>query len=425
MGILISAFCRYKRSIKNMGFYFTASLVPMVISLVLSPVYAMYLKAADYAIIGFYSSFSTLLAPLILFYLNQYYMREYFYRDEKGKIELRAMIFKVFVVMPFILLALCLVGIYIYMTIFNAESDIPFFPYAILSLLPLSLVGLYRLELIDYKVQRQGKQYFVISVLNSVIVAVFSLLFVVVLNWGATGRLLGLLVAPAAIFIWSFYRHKDLLKVRIDWKKLREAIVFCAPLVLASMMGFFTHGYDKVRLEKIVEIEQLGYYSIGITIAGYLSVFSTAISDTFSPDIFESLAKKDFKRMFKYTGVQIGMMLFIVLVFALAAKPLIWVFTAGRYVEAAPYARIASLGALTAMLYGITSNVVMAYKKTFILLWSKILGGLLCVISYSILISNFTLSGAAWGSVLSNVYFAIFAIVFLLINIRNTKKNLH
>lgn len=413
---------RYKASIFNMGYYFLASIIPMAISLVCSPIFSSFLSAQDFAIIGFYASFATLFSPLILFYLNQYYLREFFYRDDRGKLELRAMIFKIFVVFPFLIMSICILGLYIYMHFFNSESEMPFMPYVLLALLPSALAGLYRLELIDYKVNRKGKSYFVISIVNDVVIVVLSLLFVVLLKWGAFGKLLGAVSCPLFIFIWSAVRHRDLFKVKVDLKQYKEAFVFCLPLVFAAMLGFFSSGYDRVCLEKAVKIEELGLYSVGITIAGYLGVFSGAIGNTFAPDIFESLACKDNKRLFKIIGMQFAVMIAIVGSFILLAKPVVWLLTAGQYIESVPFARIASIGTLTAMLYSFVSNVVLSYKKTRILLYTKILGSVACVFTYSFLISHFGSYGAVWGVVLSNIFFAIIAFVLFWFTIKHANK---
>lgn len=392
-----------------MGYYFFASLTPLMISLICSPIFAMYLLPRDYAIFGYYASFSILFSPLILFYLNQYYMREYFFQDDNEKIKLRALIFKAFVVIPFALLIICMSGLYLYMKFFNPESDIPFSPYAFLALFPLPLAGLYRLELIDCKVQRKGKKYFWISFLNSLIVAIISIAFVVILKWGLIGRMLGAISFPLFFFCWSIYRHRDLLNVKTDIKRLKDVFVFCWPLVLAAMLFFFSRGYDRVYLEKIIKVDELGLYSIGLSVANYLSVFSTAIGDTFTPDIFESLAKKDYHRLFKFAGIQILIMSLIIVLFVLLIKPLIWLLTAGRYVEAAPFAIIASLGALTTLIYSIVANIIQSFKYTKALLMGKIIGSALCILTFNILILNFGSYGAAWGTVLGNLYFSIFA----------------
>ena len=410
--IALSLLKRRKGSVINVGYYFLASFIPMLINLVLSPVYSLYLSAEDFAIVGYYTSFSGLLGPLIIFYMNQYYMREYYFRNDDERRLLRAMVFKASLVYPFLVMGISLLGIYLYMLIFNPDSDIPFAPYALLSLLPLALAGVYRLELIDCKVQRRANDYFKISLCNTIILVAFSVLFIVVMKWGAFGKMLGAVMPALILFIWSFLRHKDLLRERFDWKAFKAAIIFCVPLVAAAMMEFFSTGYDKVFLERYVELKQLGIYSIGLTIAGYLGVFSNAIGETFNPDIYESIANKNTKRALTFIFVQIAIMAVIVILFIVFARFAIYLLTAGRYVESTPFARIASLAAISTLTYVSVTPFILSAKKTKVVLYTKILGSIACVATYSYLIKKYGLYGAAWGYVICPLYFTMFSICF-------------
>lgn len=411
-GTVISLVKKRKGSILNVGYYFLASFIPMIINLFLSPVYSIYLSAEDFAITGYFTSFTGLLGPLILFYMNQYYMREYYFREAGERRNLRAMAFKSLLVYPFIIMGICLLGIYLYMVIFNSDTKMPFSPYALLALLPLALAGIYRLELIDCKVQRRANDYFKISITNTALLVLFSVLFVVMMKLGAFGKMAGTVVPALILFIWSFIRHKDLLMENFDWKSFKYSIVFCAPLVIAAMMEFFSSGYDKVFLERYVSLNQLGIYTIGLTIAGYLNAFSTAIGETFNPDIYESIANKDNKRAFKFILVQIGVMIVIVILFILFARFAIYILTAGRYVDSTPYARIASLSSITTLTYVSVTPFILSSKKTKIVFYTKIIGSIACVGTYSFLIPTFGLYGAAWGFVICPLYFTLFAVFF-------------
>lgn len=415
---------RYSKSIKNVGYYFAASFIPLLITLALNPLYSLYLTPKDYAIIGYYNSFNILFSPFILFYFNQYFMREYFYRDEAGKIKLKIMILKAFTIMPFVLGLIAIFVIFIYKTFFNKGSEILFFPYALLALLPSMLVGLYRLELLEHKVQRDGKGYLKICLINGGVVALSSVVFIVFAKFGAIGQYFGNISGPLFFYVFVLYKNRGVIHQRFDFGEFKKAVYFCWPLVIAGMFDFFSNGYDKVILEKLVSVEELGYYSIGISIGSYLSIFSGAINDTFSPDIYDSLAKKDFRRMLKYVSFQIGTMLGIVLVFVVLAKYVIYILTAGRYVAATPYAQIGAFGALTSTIYCVITNVVQSYKKTEIVMTTKFIGSIICLLSYSFLIKNYTLIGAAIGYALGNVYFSIIAVFLLFISLKLKKERL-
>lgn len=410
--LIIQRFQGHRNSMKNMGYYLMASFIPMLINLFLSPLYSLNLKAEDFAIVGYFASFQALIGPLMLFEMHQNYMREYYFRNDEERKSLRSTMFTTFLIFPFVIMILSLVGLYIYMDASGTSSEMPFSPYAILTFFPWALAGIYRLDLIDLKVKRKAKVYFSISIANSAILIVCTVLCVVVFKWGATGKLLGALIPAAVMFVWSFLRHKDTLRETFDWSILKSSLLFCTPLVFAATLDFFSGGYDKVFLQKYVSMEQLGIYTIGLSIASYLGVFSTAMGETFNPDIYESIAQKDNKRAIKFVLIQIAMMAVIVCVFIISAKYVIYLLTAGRYVESTPYAQIASLGAITVLLRGIVTPFIYSAKKTNVILFAKIFSSVVAVLTYSILIKNYGLYGASWGFVLCPLFFAAFALFF-------------
>jgi len=79
---------------KNIGIYFSASLIPMILSLAINPLIAMNMDPKDYAITGFYNSFNTLISPLIVFYMIQYYTKSFYEVNKEERLKLKATIFK-------------------------------------------------------------------------------------------------------------------------------------------------------------------------------------------------------------------------------------------------------------------------------------------------------------------------------------------
>lgn len=420
LGLIIQRFKDHRNSMRNMSYYLMASFIPMLINLFLSPLYSLNLSEEDFAIVGYFASFQSLLGPFVLFELHQNYMREYYFREEEERKTLRSTIFRTFLVFPFIVIVLSLLGLYIYLRLSKSAEEMPFFPYAFLTMLPWALAGIYRLELIDCKVQRKAKSYFNISIVNSALLIAFTVLCVVVFKWGATGKLIGALIPAVIMFIWSFLRHLDVFNYKFDWNLLKASLLFCLPLVIASIFDFFSTGYDKVFLQKYVSLDQLGIYTIGLSIASYLSIFSTAMGETFNPDIYESIANKDNRNAFKFIAVQLVIMTFIVVAFILLAKIVIYVLTAGRYVGSTPYAQITALASLTALIRSSVTPFIYTAKKTNVILFAKILSSIASILTYSILIKRYGLYGASWGFVLCPLYFALFALVIF--RITNSKK---
>ena len=414
---------KYAKKINMMSLYLLASFVPMGLNLASMPLFSLYMEKYDFAVVSYYSAFNSLLFPFILFYLNQYYMREFFYFDDDGKEKLYANMYKFYLFIPFIGATVSTIGIYLYMSLFNSDSSIPFFPYGIVTFFSIAFAGLYYIEQVELKNRRNAKGFLFLILFYSVLGTSLSLFFVVYGNMGALGKMIGPLISSIVLFIFLLIKNGSRMsEYKIDWKLLKQGLVFCFPLVLAAMLNFFSGGIDRILLAKNVTVDELGVYGIGISIGGVMSVFSSSIGNTFAPDILESLANKNFKRMMKYALIQIAIMLVVIAVFIISAKFLIVIFTANRYVESTMVARITSLSAITGIIYSIVSNVIFAYKKTKLILYTKIIGSIICFGVYTFLINRYQIEGAAIGYVCCNLIFAVLALTMLTISLKRERK---
>lgn len=182
-------------------------------------------------------------------------------------------------------------------------------------------------------------------------------------------------------------------------------MVFCFPLVVAAMLGFFSGGYDKVYLERFVSLKMLGNYSVGISIAGMMYVFSDAIGTTFTPDLYQSITVRDYRRFAKFVLFKLVLILAVVIPFIIFAPVAIRILTAGRYMDSVVYCRIAVLATLTSSLYYSFIQLTIALKHNYITLLTRIGGSILCIFMFNGLIREWGATGAAWGSVFSFLIF--------------------
>lgn len=423
MNLLVGFFNKFNKQIKNLSVYFLAALIPMVLSFISNPFIAKNMSPEDYAIVGYYTAFNSLFGPLVNFYLLHYYTKRFYELTDEKRRELKATLFRALIFFSFVVYLISLGFLFGYKEFFNSDSKIPFLPYAAMALLPLPISGLYSLALVEYRMQRNSESFFKLSVSHGVAGVVASVLFVVVLKWGAVGRLSASLIDYTIFFIILLVLYRDLWKVKFNREVFVDAIKFCWPLVLASMLTFFSNGYDKVLLERSGDVALLGIYSVGVSIANYLHVFSTSINDTFQPDIFENIVKKNYKRCAQFIVIKLSIMATCVAAFIICAPFLVKVLTFGKYVASTKYAIIVSLSTIVSMMYYSMSQVTVALGFTSITLANKILGSVLSILSYGILISKFGAVGAAWGMVLSYFYFFLGNTVMVVIKYKAKKKN--
>src|SRR5690606_6873664 len=143
--------------------YFLASLIPMLFSLLANPFIALNMEPEDYGITGFYMSFNILLQPFISFYFIHYYTKRYFELDDIERDKLKAITVQALVYFSFVLGAIGFFGIFVYMYFFNQKTDIPFLPFAFLSVFTIPMTGLFSLMLVEAKMKRQSLYFFKLS----------------------------------------------------------------------------------------------------------------------------------------------------------------------------------------------------------------------------------------------------------------------
>lgn len=336
-----------------------------------------------------------------------YYTKRYFEVTEEQRVELRAILFKALIYFSSFIAILCLFGLIIYIKIFNKDSTLPLMPYVAFTVLALPLTGIYSLLLVDLRMSRNSKSFFKISVTNGLLLVCLNLFFVVIVKWGAFGKLLAPLITNFLFFIWVCYKYRELFHFPFDKKQFNEIIKFCTPLTIAAMLGFFSNGYDRVFLERLGNVQELGYYVVGVQIAGYITIFQTTLGSTFQPDIFQSIAERNYKKLAKISTLLIGGVTIIVIIFIVAAPLVIQILTAGRYMQSVKYTQIVAFSTITSAIYYTISQVTIALGKSYLTLFNKIITSICSIALFSMLINKYQFNGAAWGLVLSFLVSAI------------------
>ena len=400
---------------KTISQYFTASLIPMVLNLAINPLVAIYMEPEDFAITGYFLSFTTLVSPIIAFYMIHYYNKRYFELDDAGRSHMYALVFKMLIFFSAIVTGVCTLAIYLYI---KQQSEISFatYPYLYMVMLVVPLTGIYNLQLAKYKMERKSKQFMNISVMKGVLGVVLTLLFVVIIPWGAFGKLLGPLLLEIAYFAYILVKNKDVWKVKNTFSEVKPILLFCWPLVLGASLGYFSNGYDKAVLATLGNNTEFGYYCVGASIAGYLTLFTSSLSATFQPDIYEAIIKDNRPKLFKVAALQWVMILGVVILFIAFCPLVIKILTAGRYMQSTGYARLLACVCLANSIYYIINDYTIARGLPRFYLYTTIIGSGLIILCIPIFVDWLGYYGGALANIASFVALSIINLILLLIH---------
>lgn len=410
---MVALFTKYSTYLKNLTTYFGASLIPMLLSLVTNPLVAENMDPEDYAISGYYSSFSSLIGPIIIFYIIHYYIKEYFRRNEEERLKLFAIIAKASIWFSGLVSVLCLIVLFIYLKFFNPGFSFPIFPYLAFMVFSLPLTGLFSLEQARNRMNKDSKSFFKLSVYNSLISIALLVLLVVIFKWGAFGKLLSPLIGNLIVFIFLGIRYIKVWKIKTTLQEFKPVFIFCLPMALSAMLGYFTNGFTVTFLESIGDVTEYGIYIVGNSIASYLLVFSNAFGNTFQPDLYESVIKNQWRRYFKVCAILILAYSVVALIFIVLAPFIISILTAGRYVSATGYARIIALSTISSGIYSLVNNFTISTNHPKLYLYTSILGGCFMILLMPVAINKWSFYGGAWMSVISFIAYGIINIGLL------------
>ena len=404
---------KYKKYAGSLSTYFGASLIPMALSLLSNPWIAKNMSPEDYAISGYYTSFSSLISPIIVFYLIHFYIKEYFRCNDEERQILFAAIAKATIWFSGIVSIICFCGLFVYESYLNKSLLFPIMPYLAFMVFALPLTGLLNLQLAQYRMQKKATAYFRLSVGNGVLNVLLTVILVVWLKGGAFGKLLGPLICNAAVFLYLFWHLKKVFCVKTSYKQFKPIFIFCLPLAVSATLGYFTQGFSTTYLESVGDVTEYGTYIVGVSIGSYLSVFSIAIGNTFQPDIYETTIKKQWKRYAKFCIMQLSLISCAVLLFIVLAPWVISILTAGRYDASTPYAQIIALSTVTSAIYYLVNNFSIANNYPKLYLYTSIIGSIFIVAGMPLAVNNWSFIGGAWMSVISYILLTLINFILL------------
>ena len=384
---------RFRAYIQNASWYMGASLFVAFIGIVLNPLYASNLSHADYAIIGYYSSFNLFLYPILHFCLFSYYSRQYYFTPEEKRERLGDTVLLASMLLGLGSLILFTCFFYVFHQVSHVEFD--FYPYAVLTFVEVYVLNISTFYKTKLKIRRKARPFAVFSIVACLITTILTLLLVVYYKYGAVGKLWAALIASSIVAVYSIAH--SLNKWEIDRQILKKGLKFTWPLVLGSFLWYFISGIDKSFLEKIHDVHTYGSYCVGLSIASYMSIFFNTISSTFLPDLYQSIAEKRHKKLFGICFMIVGSTAIFNFLFIIFAPLLIDLLTAGRYAAAYPFARIFAVYNILFAVFSIIENIVIGYGFTKQTLYVKVLGAGLAVGIYYLMIKFWSFSGGAWG----------------------------
>jgi O-antigen/teichoic acid export membrane protein len=205
------------------------------------------------------------------------------------------------------------------------------------------------------------------SLTVTVVSLVLTVLLVLVWRLGLMGVLYAGLAGNASGAILGLWLARQRLALRFSWTRGREMLGYSLPLVPSSVGVFVSLFIDRIAIQQLMTLADVGVYGIGFRIVSVSTLVMFAFQSALTPLVFRQHAEPgtpgEIARIFRlFTAAALAFCFAL----ALFAREILAVFTTPAYFEAARVIPLLAPAGLIAGMYVFSPGLALAKRTTTI-----------------------------------------------------------
>lgn len=391
--------------IRSSSIYLIASTLSASIPFLLLPILTRFLTPAEYGEVAMFTVLVSLFGALCGLSVHGAANRKYFdYMEEPAKLaEYIFMCMIILLISSTILLIIVLQLSPFLSGIFSISES-----WIIAAVIVAAFGFITKLRLGQWQVIKNSFKYGIFQISQSLGNAILSILFVVVLSLGVTGRLFGIIISSlvfACIATLSLRKNK---MVKVSWnpEMAYDALKFGIPLIPHIIGIFLLSSIDRVVITNKLGLEDAGIYMVAIQLSLAASIILTAVNQAFVPWLFERLKRNIYKEKKIIVKITYGYYLLLLMGVALAfwlGDDILRLIAGPAYYPAGELIGWVILAKGFHGGYLMVTNYFFYTKKTGVLSTITIVTGLLNITLLYTLIHYFGLIGVVWAYCISKL----------------------
>lgn len=401
------------KTVKNSALYTFSALLQKGSGFLLLPLYTAYLSPKDYGTINLINSITGFLSLLFLVSLHGAASRYHFkYQTVKG----RSMVWgTILLLVLFNSLFWGLITILFHESlILPLAEGIQFYPLLLIAIIGTMLSPLYLFYQQWLQCIQDGMRFTINLLSNFVLQVLFNLVLLVVFHQGVFGMILSSFAVSFIFFVYSMIRFLPHVTLRYNKEIAKSALNYSLPLVPHSVSGYLSVMLDRVLLNKMVGIQQVGLYSIANQFGNILSIVTSSINQAFTPWIYEKMEEKhsadSFKSIYKFAEMSNILCCFIAFLITMFSPELIQLMTSKSFYSSWQPIIFVSFGYVLNGLYFFFSKSLFLSHTKYVMIIS-ISTAMLNLLFNIILIPRFSYLGAGLAFTISQFVSSIIALV--------------
>ena len=385
---------------KNTAIFAIGNVASRLISFFLVPLYTNILTTAEYGVVDLVNTLCTVLAPILILNINEAVMR---FALDKGANYKKIMSTGLTVFVGAILFGILVIPA---SSLFSEVA--PYSTYIYFYTVTLAGSQLFLCYL-------RGKEniafYSVGSVLQTMTIALFNILFLAVLHKGIKGYFLAYIISNIITILFAFIAgnvREVIRDYKFDIKLTKAMAAYSVVLIPNTFMWWIINSSDRVMVTSIIGVAANGIYAVSYKLPSLVSTMTGIFNQAWSYSAIREDGAEDEN---EYNNMVFNRLISIVMLLSIAlltiVKPFLRLYVGMDYYSAWEYTPFLIIGSayLTLATFMATSYTV--HKDSFGYLFSATFGTVLNIVLNFLLIPIIHVYGAAFATCIS--YIAVFA----------------
>lgn len=220
----------------------------------------------------------------------------------------------------------------------------------------------------DFKYQR----LVTVTLLKSIANPILGLFAVSLTTDKATARIASVVIVEVVfcgtIMIKQFHDGKCF----IDKKYWKYALGLAIPLLSHYLSSMVLNQGDRIMIDKMVGTSEVAFYSVAYNIGMLVQIFTNAISNSFTPWVYQKIKAGDYKGISKTVNMLLLLVAGIAFALMLCSPELVVMFGTEEYASAAYVIPPVAASVFFIFLYNLLAIPQFYFEKTQFLLISSI-----------------------------------------------------
>ena len=308
----------------------------IVSGVLLMPVYTRYLSKADYGIIDLVQQSNVILKVVLMTGIAQA-AAKFFHSSESESHKRGVVSTSLWTVSATSLLGAVCISTFSAdvstLLIGNPDSEKYFKIGAILLFFEVQ----FALFSVPYLIQKKSTGLLILNFIKLLLAIATNLILVVGFKLGATGMLVGNIVALLPVVLWAGARGFITFGFGYNTRILRKMLLFGLPLVPASILATLLHQVDRFLVPNLCSVEDLGMLSIGYLFPVMANaVLLTSFNEVWNTSSLYQITKQKTgsEQIGKIATYFMGCFIFLMTFLGITGSSLLWILADPKYFAA-------------------------------------------------------------------------------------------